>query len=260
GARFVRRRAPAGDRAQAMRSSPTSDIPLGAFALAWLGRVEFERTSGYGRLLAAAIGAAALGLLTGAGMEAGGDGAGALLASVGTSAITVVVLLALVLVPMETARKIARDLAVPLWWIAADPLPRRLLVWSLASALPGALAAAALPLALLIALQSPLEALAAALATAILWWSIVALGLFVFTIFPNRLESRGPLMYLWMLGLVAYLFPPFAAFTIALVTARAPLVGLGAALVIVAVEGYITLQLAAGRIARHGLAIAREGR
>jgi hypothetical protein len=251
GLRAMRTRRKRGARPPAAAAVPSTWAPPGAWALAWKEWLTLLRVRGglqlHGALLVGAVVA--------------GTVAGVL--TVGRPTVVGLILAyALFLFSVLTnllAVRLATDLRSPVWWLATDPLWRRVAVLTLARA-----ARLGVPLALfggvLAALSSgqPWLAPGFALLAVALAWMISALGLASYTVLPAASDLRVAQM-LRVFALYAALLPVGAAAVPGVFARSLPLVLAGAALALIAeTAGFIAF--AAARLEGNGLAFAREER
>jgi Putative ABC exporter len=240
-----------GDRPVTAASLPGVWAPPGAWVLAWKEWLTLLRVRGGLQLQAA--------LLLGA--VVGGTVAGVL--TVGRLAVVWLILAyALFLFSVLTnllAVRMAADLRSPVWWLAVDPLWRRLGILTLARA-----ARLGVPLALFGAVLAALSSGQPWLATGFglialaLAWMISALGLASYTILPAASDLRVAQM-LRVFALYAALVPVGVAVLPGAVLGSLPLALGGAALALLC-ETIAFIAFAAGRLRGNALAFAREER
>ena len=240
-----------GDRPVTAASLPGVWAPPGAWALAWKEWLTTLRVRGGLQLQTA--------LLLGA--VVGGTVAGVL--TVGQPLVVGLILAyALFLFSVVTnllAVRLAADLRSPVWWLAVDPIWRRLAVLTLARA-----ARLGVPLALfgtvLAALASGLPGLAIgfALVALALAWMLSALGLASYTVLPAASDVRVA-QTVRVFAFYAALVPVGVAAVPGTVAGSVPLVLAGAALALTA-ETVAFIAFAAHRLRGNGLAFAREER
>ncbi|HSR25133.1 MAG TPA: putative ABC exporter domain-containing protein, partial [Candidatus Eisenbacteria bacterium] len=240
-----------GDRQVTTASLPGVWAPPGAWALAWKEWLTTLRVRGGLQLQTA--------LLLGA--VVAGTVAGVL--TVGRPLVAGLILAyALFLFSVVTnllAVRLAADLRSPVWWLAVDPIWRRLAVLTLARA-----ARLGVPLALfgtvLAALASGLPGLAIGfgLVALALAWMLSALGLASYTVLPAASDLRVA-QTVRVFAFYAALVPVGVAAVPGTVAGSVPLVLAGAALALTA-ETVAFIAFAAHRLRGNGLAFAREER
>jgi hypothetical protein len=239
------------DRPVPAASLPGVWAPPGAWTLAWKEWLTLLRVRGGMQLQTALL----LGAVV-AGMVAGVLTAGR------PPVVGLILAYALFLFSVLTnllAVRLAADLRSPMWWLAVDPLWRRLSILTLARgarfgvplALFGAVLAALASEDLWLAIGFGLVALALA-------WMISALGLASYTVLPAASDLRVAQM-LRVFALYAALVPVAVAAAPGAVAGSLPLVLAGMAIAL-GVEATALLAFAAYRLQGNGLAFAREER
>jgi len=239
------------DRPATAASRPGVWAPPGAWALAWKEWLTVLRVPGGMQLQTA--------LLLGA--VVAGTVAGVL--TVGRPPLVGLILAyALFLFSVLTnllAVRLAADLRSPVWWLAADPLWRRLAILTLARAtrlgVPLALFGAVLAA---LASEQPWLAIGFGVVALTLAWMISALGLAAYTVLPAASDLRVAQM-LRVFALYAALLPIGVAAVPGAVAGSLPLVLAGVAAAMGA-ETIGFLAFAAYRLQGNGLAFAREER
>ena len=160
------------------------------------------------------------------------------------------------LVPVALTGSLAEDLGNPLWWLAPGNMRQRLSTWTLSRAWPGGLALSGMPMALGIAAAHPVLALLGPPGALLLWWSMNALAMALYSVLPGRFDLRGPYGVVRVLAGFLYLYPPLWAFGAGQMSIGG-LGGASATAVILGLQGYVALGFAARRFARGGAAAAR---
>jgi len=239
------------DRPVTAASLPGVWAPPGAWALAWKEWLTLLRARGGMQLQTALLlGAVVAGIVAG-------------VLTVGRPPLVGLILAyALFLFSVLTnllAVRLAIDLRSPMWWLAADPMWRRLAILSLARA-----ARLGVPLALFGAVLAALSseqswlAIGFGLVALTLAWMISALGLAAYTVLPAASDLRVAQM-LRVFALYAALVPVGVAAVPGAVAGSLPLVLAGVAAALGA-ETIGFLAFAAHRLQGNGLAFAREER
>jgi hypothetical protein len=239
------------DRPVTAASRPGVWAPPGAWALAWKEWLTLLRARGGMQLQTVLLlGAVVAGIVAG-------------VLTVGRPPLVGLILAyALFLFSVLTnllAVRLAIDLRSPMWWLAADPMWRRLAILSLARA-----ARLGVPLALFGAVLAALAseqswlAIGFGLVALTLAWMISALGLAAYTVLPAASDLRVAQM-LRVFALYAALVPVGVAAVPGAVAGSLPLVLAGVAAALGA-ETIGFLAFAAHRLQGNGLAFAREER
>jgi hypothetical protein len=136
-------------------------------------------------------------------------------------------------------------------------LRARLLIWACARSWRGALIVDA---ALLVASlgMGDVAAIAPALCAAtILWFSLNAMGVLIYALFPYRFDDQGPLFFVRLVAAIALLTPVAAGSLVAMTYEQS--VGRIAlyASVLLSAEAFLSLEAAAWRFRRDGGVHAR---
>jgi hypothetical protein len=230
-------------------------IPAGALALIWKDWVGFRRGRGQLQLWLAG------------GIFWSLCGAGAAYASMRfedpaplISVAAMSAMLILISAPMVASLGLAADLSKPLFWLSRDSLRARLSAWTFARSWRGGSAIALAPaLAGIVAGDVALALVAVPLCVAA-YWSLQALGVGLFAVFPNPIDSRGPMMLVRLALTGAYVVPAFA---VALVSAAFNADPTLAALLFVltlGIEGWLVIEVASYRFREYGASIASLSR
>ncbi len=233
----------------------TPRVPAGALALVWKDWVGFKRGRSLFRLW-----------LTGCVFWAF-CGAGFAFASERYGDPTIFITLAgstaammLVAAPLGASLGLATDLAKPLFWLSRAPLRSRIAAWTFGRTWRGGLAIALAPLVAGIYAEDAVLASVAVPLVLAGYWSLQALGVGLFALFPNPVDSRGPMMLVRTLLTAAYVVPAaLVAVTVAFLHGGPIVVALAAAITLAA-EGWAVVELASLRFAEHGAALATLGR
>jgi len=166
----------------------------------------------------------------------------------------------LLFAPFRASLDLANDLAKPLFWISRVPLRVRIATWTLARSWRDGLAIGLAPfVAGAIAGNVALACAAFPLAFAI-YWSLQALGVGLFAIFPNPIDSRGPIVFVRFAATGAYAIAPLVAAIAVAVLHGPPLAAALASASVFAIEGWIAIELASLRFAENGPALATLSR
>jgi hypothetical protein len=111
------------------------------------------------------------------------------------------------LVPLFASIGLADDVGKPLFWMTMRSLRAHLLLWTCARSWRGAVVVG---VALLIAAMGMGDRGAALLlppAAVILWFSLNAMGVLIYALFPNRFDEHGPLFFVRLLAAMMLLTP-----------------------------------------------------
>jgi hypothetical protein len=238
---------PARFRAHAVRAAA---IPAGSLAILWKDWVTLRRRPGGLRLWALQFVLwAAAGIAIDYDILVLGDlGIATALCSLGLIAA-----LSLVLTASVT---IADDLSKPLWWLGRDALSARIAMWTFARAWRGGTSFAMLPLAVGVGTGDLTFALAGTLGALVAWWTLGALGVALYAAFPGRVDERGPVVLLRLLGFGLLLSPAVAAGAVSETLTNAPALAVCLAAAVLAAEATGAIAFAAWRISENGAGIA----
>jgi hypothetical protein len=234
----------------ALVSTPASNIPRGALALAWKDWIGFRRGQGsFALYLAGSLFWAVC-------------GAGFAYASVAIGDLSPMLtlfatggLILLFSAPHGAAAGLGGDLGKPIFWLGDDALRLRLSAWTLARALRGGFALALGPLCAGIVLHNVLLAAAALPLCLCAYWSLQALGIGLYALFPNPIDTRGPMALLRTIVTFAYVLPAvfigalagsFGGGVVAFITMCA----------ILTAEGLLAIEFASYRFREAGAAMA----
>ncbi|MDQ2858844.1 MAG: hypothetical protein M3R53_09385 [Candidatus Eremiobacteraeota bacterium] len=252
-------------RQKSARSSPVSftsandgkvaRIPAGALTLVWKDWIAFRRGRGALRLWLAACG---FWSFCGAGVAyvaARYDDATPL---VTLGAMTALMLFAFT--PVGAAAGLAADLAKPMFWLSAAPLRERIAAWTFGRTWRGAVAIGLAPFAAGVAARDVTLAIAALPLTFAIYWSLQALGVGLYALFPNAIDARGPLGMIRPLVTLAFALPPSLAAVLALTLQVSALGAALAAAVIFIIEGILAVELASHRFYERGATLGTLSR
>ncbi|HEV3157802.1 MAG TPA: putative ABC exporter domain-containing protein [Candidatus Baltobacteraceae bacterium] len=110
-------------------------------------------------------------------------------------------------IPIIAAVSLGDDLAMPIWWMTTSSLFARLIAWSLARSWRPTFTIALAPMLVGLWTGEILTAGIAIIFLSGLWWSLYATGVFIASLFPGRLDARGPLMMLRLFAGLSLLLP-----------------------------------------------------
>ena len=229
-------------------------VPSGAFALLWKDWLAFRRGLGVTLLVGGATFWALCGAAAAyAALRFADDTP---LASVFVIATFAVIAWA----PATAASGLADDLQKPLFWLSHASLRSRLVAWTLGRTWRGGASLACGPVAASAVAGHPAVAVAALPITLAAYWSLQALGIGLYAIFPSPLDARGPIALLRLLTSVAYLAPASIVAVIVIVLhGTALLAALGFA-VALAIQGWVVIELASLRFAESGAPLGTTAR
>lgn len=230
-------------------------VPAGALALVWKDWIGFKRGRGtFALWLVGCIFWAACG----AGVAIAStryDDPTILTVLVGASA-----LMMLVGAPLGASLGLATDLAKPLFWLSRAPLRSRIVAWTFGRAWRGAFAIALAPVVAGVWSRDVVLATVAAPLVFAGYWSLQALGVGLYALFPNPIDSRGPMMLVRTFLTAAYVVPAIVvAAGVSFAHGDPIAVALVAALALGG-EGWLVIELASLRFSEHGAALATLGR
>jgi hypothetical protein len=238
-------------RYDAVVSTPASHIPRGALAFAWKDWVGFRRGRGtfatfvFGSLAWAACGVAF------AYASIVLDDPSPMITLFGASA-----LLLLFFAPHGAAAGLASDLGKPIFWLGEDALRSRLAAWTLSRAARGGIALGLAPVCAGIVLHNATLAIVALPLACSSYWSLQALGIGLYAVFPNPIDSRGPMAMLRTIVTVAYVLPAFLAGGLAAAFGGGPILASFVAAGVLVLEGSLAIELASIRFRESGAATA----
>jgi hypothetical protein len=239
----------------AARSVSSERIPAGALAVVWKDWTTFRRTRGKLPLFLA--GCALCGVL-GAALAVGSRIAGD--PSFLLSFATMAALLILLVTPHGAAAGLASELGTPLFWLSRAPLGSRIAAWTFARTWRTALEIGLAPLLLGIVSGNVALASAALPLTFATYWSLQSLGVGLFALTPNPLDLRGPMILVRIVATIAYTLPAVAIAIFVTLAQGSPLLAALAAATVLALEGYVVVEIAAVSFAERGASIARSAR
>ncbi len=230
-------------------------VPPGALAMVWKDWVGFKRGRGVFSLWLAGC---AFWSLCGAGIGTfsvryhDATLLGTLIAPTG--------LLLLVSAPFGASVGLAADLGKPLFWLSHAPLRARITAWTFARSWRGALAIGLGPLVAGIVMGDARLAFVALPLVFAAYWALQTLGVGLYAVFPNPLDSRGPMMLLRTLVTFAFAVPAaLVGAVLAVWLGDGIIASLGAG-VALAAEGWVVVELASLRFSEHGAALATLAR
>jgi len=176
-------------------------VPAGAFVLLWKEWLAFRR-----RRLAWLLWSAMFTLAV---------GMGACMASLAHNthheadgwALLSLVAAFVFLVPLFASIGLADDVRKPLFWMTTRSLRAALFIWACARSWRGAIIVDATLWIAAINMGDTRAALLLPPAGAILWFSLNAMGILIYALFPNRFDEHGPIFLLRMLAAIALLAP-----------------------------------------------------
>ncbi len=230
-------------------------VPPGALAVVWKDWVGFKRGRGIVWMwLAGCVfwGACGIGVGT---LEALYHDTTLLLTLVGMTGIFLVIG-----APSSAAIVIAADLGKPLFWLSSAPLRARIAAWTFARTWRGAIAIALGPLAAGLVLgDAGITFLAVPLVFAV-FWTLQALGVGLYAVFPNPLDSRGPMVFVRLIATAIFTVPAIAVAALLGIWFGSDVLAVSVAGALFAVQGWIVLELASLHFREHGAALAMLAR
>jgi len=232
-------------------STAASRIPAGALALAWKDWIGFRRGRGSFALWS---GGCVFWAACGVGFAYASvalDDLSPMLTLFGASALLLVFL-----APHGAAAGLASDLGKPLFWLGGDALRSRLAAWTLGRALRGGVALGLAPLCAGLVLHEPPLALAALPVCLAAYWSLQALGVGLYALFPNPIDARGPMALVRTLITAAYIVPALTLGAAAAALGGGPAVVCGTLCFTFVALGFLTIEFAAHRFTEKGASMA----
>ncbi len=241
--------------AQIQRRHTRSNVPGGALALVWKDWIAFRRTGG----------AFAFWLVSCSFWA--GCGAGAALVTRHYHDPTALALLGgalglfvVFIAPYSTRADLAADLGKPLFWLSPVALRLRLAASTFARAWRLGTALGFAPLAVAAVFGDTVFVAISLPAGIAAGWALQALGVGLYTLFPNPLDARGPVGALRTLATVAFFIPAaLVASVVVLLHGRFVELGIAFAATL-ACEGWIAIEFAALRLREGGAALAVASR
>lgn len=241
-------------RVRTLRTSGRAHVPSGALALVWKDWLAFRRGFGVTLLLSGVAFWALCGAAAAYATLRFGDDTP--LASVFVIATFAVIVWA----PSTASSGLADDLQKPLFWLSHAPLRARLLAWTLGRTWRGGTTLAFGPVVAASVAGHPLLAVGALPVTLVAYWSLQALGIGLYAIFPTPLDARGPISLLRLLLTVAYLAPAAIVAGLGLAFGGGLLVAALAFAFAFGIEGWVVVELAALRFAENGASLGAIAR
>jgi hypothetical protein len=135
-----------------------------------------------------------------------------------------------------------------------------LTAWTFGRAWRGGVSLALAPLVAGLASANVALAITSVPITVAMYWSLQALGVGLYAIFPNPIDGRGPVMVLRLFATAIYVFP--AAVVWALATGLGTPIGGGAYagalafVLVMGIEGVLVIEFAAYRFREFGASLA----
>jgi hypothetical protein len=250
-----RRSKPARLRFNAPKSVDASRIPTGALALLWKDWVGFRR--GHNSLRFWLIGCSAW-ALCGAGVAFGSlqwSDPSPLYTLASTTAVLV-----LVIAPYSASVGLAADLSKPLFWLSRSSLRERLAAWTFGRAWRGGVALGLAPFVAGVATGDVQLAIISVPVTLTTFWSLQALGVGLYAIFPNPIDARGPVMMLRLLVTLVYVLPACLVAGLSALSGSGAYVAALAFVTIMGIEGWLVVQFSSFRFNEYGASLATISR
>ena len=236
-------------------SGGAARVPAGALALVWKDWIGFKR----GRVvLRIWLAGCVFWALCGAGVAFASAHYRDAALLVTLLSMTAIVLL--VVASTGASLGLASELAQPLFWLSRAPLRSRIAAWTCGRAWRGAVALALAPVAAGIVSGDIVLATAAAPVVLAAYWSLQALGVGLYALFPNPLDTRGPMALVRMFLTAAYAVPALLVAVAAALLHGDPMLVTLAAAATLGAQGWAVVELASLRFSEHGAALATLGR
>ena len=251
-----RRRAKhARQRFVATKSGDAARIPAGALALLWKDWVGFRRGRGIFRLwLVGCTAWAFCGAAVAFGALEWSDPS-----PLYTLAATTAVLV-LIFAPYGASVGLANDLSKPIFWLSRSSLQERLAAWTFGRAWRGGVSLGLAPLVAGIASGDAQLAIISVPVTLTMYWSLQALGVGLYAIFPNPIDARGPVMMLRLLCTIAYVLPACIVATLCALVGSGAYAAALAFVLVMGIEGWLVVQFSSFRFNEYGASIATISR
>lgn len=217
-------------------------VPSGAFVLLWKEWLAFCRRR-WARLMWSAL----LALAIGTGVCMGGIARQTHHETEGWALLWLISAFAF-LVPLFASIGLADDVAKPIFWMTTRSLRASLLIWTFARSWRGAILVDTLLVVAAACMGDRVAALLLPPAGAALWFSLNAMGILIYALFPNRFDEHGPVYLVRMLAAIALLVPcAIVASTAALLKQSTEITVLYASLALL-FEAVAALEIAALRL------------
>jgi len=233
----------------------TPHVPAGALALVWKDWVAFRRGRGALQLWCAG---AVFWTLCGGGVAIASmrfDDATPLYSLAAMSAVLV-----FLSAPLGASVGLAAELSKPMFWLSLSPLRARMAAWTFGRAWRGGTAIALGPLAAGVVSGDVVLATVALPLSLATYWSLQALGVGLYAVFPNPVDSRGPMMLVRLLLTGLYLVPAVGAVALALAFELGALFATLVFVLTLALEGWLIVEASCYRFREHGAALATLSR
>jgi len=250
-----RRRSLARARFVPTKPGEAARIPSGALTLIWKDWLAFRRGRGMFRLWL--IGCTCWAVC------GAGAAFGAMQWSDPTPLYTLGVtttLLVLLLAPYGASLGLAADLSKPLFWLSRSSLRERLGAWTFGRAWRGGLSLGLAPLVAGLASADIPLALISLPVTLTMYWSLQALGVGLYAIFPNPIDARGPIMMLRLVATLLYVFPAALVSALAGFSGSGPYFAALAFVLVLGIEGVLVIEFSAFRFREFGATLSTLSR
>ncbi|HTV73896.1 MAG TPA: putative ABC exporter domain-containing protein [Candidatus Acidoferrales bacterium] len=159
-------------------------------------------------------------------------------------------------VPLFASIGLADDIGKPLFWMTTPSLVAALMAWTFARSWRGALIVGAAPLVAGVGMGDRTAVLLSVPLTVVLWFSLTAVGVFIYALFPSRFDARGPLFFVRLFVAFALLVPGLFVFTAAVIAYHNFFAALISTGVTFALEAALCLILAATLLQQNGAGVA----
>jgi len=250
-----RRRSKPGQPHFVATPSDVSRIPGGALALVWKDWIGFRRGRGAFRLWLigctfwAVCGAAAA--------------LGAMRWSDPTPLYTLgalTCLMVLVIAPYGASAGLSGDLTKPLFWLSSASLRKRLAAWTFGRAWRGGLAFGLAPLVAGLSTGDAALALISLPLAITAYWSLQALGVGLYAVFPNPIDTRGPIMMLRLVLTLLFVFPAALVAALAAFAGSGPYVATLGFVLQLGIESWLVIEFATHRFREFGATLGTISR
>jgi hypothetical protein len=159
-------------------------------------------------------------------------------------------------VPLFASVGLADDVGKPLFWMTTRSLVAALTAWTFARSWRGAIVVSAAPLVAGLGMNDRGAVILSVPIAVTLWFSLNAVGVFVYALFPSRFDARGPLFFVRLFVAFALLVPGLFVCAATLIVTRNPLAAMVASGVTLALEAALCLILAASLLQQNGAGVA----
>ncbi|HEY0797867.1 MAG TPA: putative ABC exporter domain-containing protein [Candidatus Baltobacteraceae bacterium] len=159
-------------------------------------------------------------------------------------------------VPLFASIELADDVGKPLFWMTSSSLVAALAAWTLARSWRGAIVVAAAPLVAGLGMGDHQAAAISVPITVTLWFSLNAIGVFVYSLFPSRFDARGPLFFVRLFVAFALLIPGLLVFASSVIATHSLFLAMLSGCLTYAIEAALCLFFSAALLSQNGAGTA----